>query len=68
VRIARPLLLVSTPIGVALGLREAWRMRPALAGLMGLLLLVVGIAFAVTWRTWKREQVASSRRQPSNQR
>ncbi len=56
VRIARPLLLVSTPVGIVLGLREAWRVRPALALLMALLLLVVGIAFAVTWRVWRRER------------
>jgi hypothetical protein len=57
-RIARPLLLVSTPLGVALGLREAWRMRPALALLMALLLVVVGVCFAVTWRVWRRERAA----------
>ena len=35
--IAKPLLLTLTPIGVAWGLVEAWRFRPVLALLMGLL-------------------------------
>ena len=60
-RIARPLLLVSTPVGVVLGLREAWRLRPALALLMALLLLVIGISFALTWRVWRRERPAPAK-------
>ena len=66
-RIARPLLLVSTPVGVALGLREAWRLRPALALLMALLLLVIGVAFAVTWRVWRRESHTPAAQAPRSQ-
>ena len=44
-RIAKPLLLVSTPIGVLAGLREAWRFHGWLALLMALLLAVVVLNF-----------------------
>ena len=33
-------------------------MRPALALLMALLLVVVGVCFAVTGRVWRRERAA----------
>jgi hypothetical protein len=61
VRIARPILLVTTPIGVILGLREAWRLAgPAMAVLMALMLTVVG-AF-VWWTVRKiREEAARDR-------
>jgi len=45
-RIARPILLVSTPIGVIFGLREAWRLAgPKMAVLMAAMLAVVGALF-----------------------
>lgn len=51
-RIARPILLVSTPIGVIFGLREAWRLAgPKMAVLMGAMLAVVG---ALVWWTVRR--------------
>lgn len=51
-RIARPILLVSTPIGVIFGLREAWRLAgPKMAVLMALMLAVVG---TLTWWTVRR--------------
>ena len=50
-RIAKPLLLVMTPIGVAWGLVEAWRFHWWLAVLMGVLLGVISL-FA--WLTVKR--------------
>ena len=51
-RIARPILLVSTPIGVAFGLREAWRLAgPAMAVLMAAMVAVVG---ALVWMTVRR--------------
>jgi len=63
VRIARPILLVTTPIGVILGLREAWRLAgPAMAVLMALMLTVVG-AF-VWWTVRKiREESAHDRKE-----
>jgi len=51
-RIARPILLVSTPIGVVFGLREAWRLAgPKMALLMVAMLTVVG---ALVWWTVRR--------------
>lgn len=54
-KIARPLLLVTTPLGVAIGLREAWRFHWWLAVLMAALLAVLGVLCAYTWRTIRRE-------------
>ena len=53
-RIARPILLVTTPIGVAFGLREAWRLAgPKMALLMAAMLAVVT---ALVWWTVRRIQ------------
>lgn len=54
-KIARPLLLVTTPIGVIAGLREAWRFHWWLALLMAALLAVLGAFGYYTWRTIRRE-------------
>jgi hypothetical protein len=51
-RIARPILLVSTPIGVIFGLREAWRLAgPGMAVLMAAMISVVG---GFVWMTVRR--------------
>jgi hypothetical protein len=56
-RIARPMLLVSTPIGVVLGLHEAWRLAgPGMAVLMATMLAVVGGFMWMTVRTIRRER------------
>jgi hypothetical protein len=49
-RTAKPLLLVSTPIGVGWGLLEAWHIAWWLGALMLTLLTVVGAFFALTVR------------------
>jgi len=55
-RIAKPLLLVTTPVGVAFGLREAWRLAgPRMMVLMALMLAVVGLLVWWTVRTVRRE-------------
>ena len=54
-KIAKPLLLITTPIGVFAGLREAWRFHGWLAALMALLLAVVAALFVMTWRVVRRE-------------
>jgi uncharacterized membrane-anchored protein len=54
VRIARPILLVTTPLGVIFGLREAWRLAgPGMAVLMAMMLTVVGV---LVWWTVRRIQ------------
>lgn len=59
-RIARPILLVSTPVGVLFGLREAWRLAgPGMAVLMALLLAIVGTFIWMTVRTIRKERVDS---------
>ena len=63
-RIAGPILLVTTPIGVAFGLREAWRLAgPKMALLMVAMLAVVS---ALVWWTVQRirqEQALARQRQ-----
>lgn len=60
-RIARPILLVSTPIGVVFGLREAWRLAgPGMALLMAAMLAVVGAFIWMTVRTIRRERDAQN--------
>lgn len=64
-RIAKPLLLISTPLGVAGGLREAWRFNHGLAFLMAAMLLVVGVAAGSVVAIARRERgEEQERRQP----
>jgi hypothetical protein len=57
VRIAKPILLVTTPIGVAFGLREAWHLAgPGMAVLMAMMLAVVGGFVWMTVRQIRRER------------
>jgi hypothetical protein len=58
-RIGKPLLLISTPVGVIGGLHEAWRLAGGLVFLMLAMLCVMGVALAsvvMTVRREKREQ------------
>ena len=56
-RIARPILLVTTPIGVLFGLREAWRLAgPGMALLMAAMLAVVSAFIWMTVRTIRQER------------
>ena len=55
-RIAKPMLLVMTPIGVVWGLVEAWRFHPLLAMLMALLLGVISLFIWITVRTIRKER------------
>ena len=58
-KIAKPLLLVMTPIGVVWGLVEAWRFHWWLALLMAVLLGIIG---TFTWLTVRR--IRSERASP----
>lgn len=56
-RIARPILLASTPVGVLFGLREAWRIAgPGMAVLMAAMVAVVGAFVWMTVRTIRKER------------
>jgi hypothetical protein len=57
-RIAKPLLLVLTPLGVVAGLYEAWRLAGGLVFIMAALLGVMGTAFLTIVVTIRREQAA----------
>jgi hypothetical protein len=55
-KIAKPMLLVLTPIGVIGGLREAWRLAGGLVFLMLAMLAVVGVAITSIVMTARRER------------
>ncbi len=61
-RIAKPILLVSTPIGVVLGLVEGYRLAGGLVVLMALMLGVVSVAALTVVSTIRREQRAERER------
>ena len=56
------MLLVSTPIGVAFGLMEGYRLAGGLVVLMAAMLAVVFIAAGTVVRTVRREQLAARSR------
>ncbi len=61
-RIAKPLLLVSTPLGVALGLVEGYRLAGGLVVLMAAMLAMIGVAALSVVRTVRREELAERTR------
>lgn len=61
-RIAKPLLMVSTPIGVGLGLFEGYRLAGGLVFLMAAMLGVVTAAAGTVVSTVRREQRAEQAR------
>jgi len=67
-KIAKPLLLVSTPIGVIWGVVVAWKMKPWLGILMAILLCVISIFIGYTVHVIRREhrQSQTSRSSSSN--
>jgi hypothetical protein len=58
-RIAKPLLLVTTPIGVAEGFYECYRLAGGLLFLMVAMVGVMGVAVATVVATIRREERAS---------
>lgn len=62
-RIAKPLLLITTPIGVAFGLYEAWRLAGGLVFLMAALLGLITVAMLSVVRTIRREREAENKKQ-----
>ena len=57
-RIAKPLLLVSTPIGVAWGLLEAYRLAGGLVILMAAMIGLLGVAAVTVVAAIRRESAA----------
>lgn len=62
-KIAKPLLLVTTPIGLALGLYEGWRLAGGLVFLMAALIAVLGVAMASVVLTIRKERAAEEQSQ-----
>jgi hypothetical protein len=60
-RIAKPLLLVTTPVGLAFGLYEGWRLAGGLVFLMAALIGVFGVAMASVVLTIRRERREAER-------
>ena len=61
-RIAKPLLLVTTPIGLAIGLYEGWRLAGGLVFIMAALMLVIATAFGTVVWTIRRERAEEERK------
>lgn len=59
-RIAKPILLVSTPVGVVWGFYEAWRVGWWLAALMAAMLTVLGAFSVMTVRRILAERRAAT--------
>ena len=57
-KIAKPLLLVSTPIGVGMGLYEAFRVADGLVFLMAAMVGTLGAAMGSVIMTIRRERAA----------
>jgi predicted exporter len=55
-KIAKPLLLVSTPLGIVTGLIEAYRLVGGLAILMFAMMAMLGVAAAGIVYTIRKEQ------------
>ena len=62
-KIAKPLLLVTTPVGVAFGLYEGYRLAGGLVFLMAAMLAVIGVAMASVVMTIRRERREEEARQ-----
>jgi hypothetical protein len=55
-RIAKPMLLVATPIGLGFGIYEAFRLAGGLAFLMIALVAVISVAMGTVVMTVRREK------------
>lgn len=62
-RIAKPLLLISTPIGLAYGLYEGYRLAGGLVIVMAAMIGVIGAAMGSVVLTIRREREAERRKQ-----
>lgn len=62
-KIAKPLLLVTTPIGLAFGLYEAYRLAGGLVFIMVAMVAVIGVAMGSVVMTIRRERREEEARQ-----
>jgi hypothetical protein len=61
-KIAKPLLLVATPIGLVFGLYEAHRLAGGLVFIMAAMIAVIGVAMASVVMTIRREMREEERK------
>ena len=61
-KIAKPLLLVTTPVGLAYGLYEGYRLAGGLVFLMAAMICVIGVAMGSVVLTIRREKKAEERK------
>jgi hypothetical protein len=61
VKIAKPLLLIATPIGLAVGLYEGYRLAGGLVFLMAAMIGVIAVAMGSVVLTIRRERDAERR-------
>ena len=61
-RIAKPMLLITTPIGLGIGLYEGWRLAGGLVFIMAALMLVIGAAFGTVVYTIRKERAEEEAR------
>lgn len=61
-RIAKPLLLVTTPVGLVLGLFEGWRLAGGLVLVMAAMMATLGAALGSVIMTIRREQAEARSR------
>ena len=64
-RVAKPLLLIATPIGVAYGLYEGWRLAGGLVFIMAAMLAVIGFAIGSVVMTIRKEKEGERERERS---
>ena len=55
-RIGKPLLLIATPIGLAIGLYEGWRLAGGMVFVMATFIAFLGFAFLTVVLTIRRER------------
>jgi hypothetical protein len=67
-RIAKPILLVGTPLGVAVGLYEGYRLAGGLVFLMAALIGFIAIAIGTVVATIRRERAAEAAAAPGARR
>jgi predicted MFS family arabinose efflux permease len=61
-KIAKPLLMITTPIGLGLGLYEGWRLAGGLVVIMAALMLFLGVAMGTVVYTIRRERAEEEKK------
>ena len=60
-KIGKPLLLIATPIGLAIGLYEGWRLARGLVFVMATFIAFLGFAFLIAFADASRSVAAEVR-------